>query len=250
MSEEVQWILITVVGFIAGFVNTLAGGGSIITLPAMILVGLDPTVANATNRLGIVLSAVSAAAGFKSKKVSVLPFSLYVGIAATIGAVFGAMIAVEFDKKLFNRVLALLMIVIVVLMVLQPRMKRVIDQEFLTGKPLWITLIVFLILGVYGGFINAGMGLLMILWLNIFNGMNLIRTNATKVLVTAIYTSAALVVFIWNDLIDWFIGLLLAFGNMIGGWMAARLSVKKGEGFIRSALVVMVVLMAIRLWFF
>lgn len=250
MSEEVQWILITVVGFIAGFVNTLAGGGSIITLPAMILVGLDPTVANATNRLGIVLSAVSAAAGFKSKKVSVMPFSLYVGIAATIGAIFGAMIAVEFDKKLFNRVLAIIMIVIVVLMVLQPRMKRVMDQEYLTGKPLWITLIVFLILGVYGGFINAGMGLLMILWLNIFNGMNLIRTNATKVLVTAIYTSAALVVFIWNDLIDWFIGLLLAFGNMVGGWIAARLSVKKGEGFIRSALVVMVVLMAIRLWFF
>jgi uncharacterized protein len=250
MSEELQWILITVVGFIAGFVNTLAGGGSIITLPAMILVGLDPTVANATNRLGIVLSAVSAAAGFKSKKVSVLPFSLYVGVAATIGAVFGAMIAVEFDKKLFNRVLAIIMIVIVVLMLLQPRIKRVMDQEYLTGKPLWITLIVFLILGVYGGFINAGMGLLMILWLNIFNGMNLIRTNATKVLVTAIYTSAALVVFIWNDLIDWFIGLLLAFGNMVGGWMAARLSVKKGEGFIRSALVVMVVLMAIRLWFF
>ena len=250
MSEELQWILITVVGFIAGFVNTLAGGGSIITLPAMILVGLDPTVANATNRLGIVLYAVSAAAGFKSKKVSVLPFSLYVGVAATIGAVFGAMIAVEFDKKLFNRVLAIIMIVIVVLMLLQPRIKRVMDQEYLTGKPLWITLIVFLILGVYGGFINAGMGLLMILWLNIFNGMNLIRTNATKVLVTAIYTSAALVVFIWNDLIDWFIGLLLAFGNMVGGWMAARLSVKKGEGFIRSALVVMVVLMAIRLWFF
>lgn len=250
MSEELQWILITVVGFIAGFVNTLAGGGSIITLPAMILVGLDPTVANATNRLGIVLSAVSAAAGFKSKKVSVLPFSLYVGIAATIGAVFGAMIAVEFDKKLFNRVLAIIMIVIVVLMLLQPRIKRVMDQEYLTGEPLWITLIVFLILGVYGGFINAGMGLLMILWLNIFNGMNLIRTNATKVLVTAIYTSAALVVFIWNDLIDWFIGLLLAFGNMVGGWLAARLSVKKGEGFIRSALVVMVVLMAIRLWFF
>ena len=250
MSEELQWILITVVGFISGFVNTLAGGGSIITLPAMILVGLDPTVANATNRLGIVLSAVSAAAGFKSKKVSVLPFSLYVGVAATIGAVFGAMIAVEFDKKLFNRVLAIIMIVIVVLMLLQPRIKRVMDQEYLTGKPLWITLIVFLILGVYGGFINAGMGLLMILWLNIFNGMNLIRTNATKVLVTAIYTSAALVVFIWNDLIDWFIGLLLAFGNMVGGWMAARLSVKKGEGFIRSALVVMVVLMAIRLWFF
>ncbi|MFM1808245.1 MAG: hypothetical protein RLZZ242_970 [Bacteroidota bacterium] len=250
MSEALQWTLITVVGFIAGFINTLAGGGSILTLPAMILVGLDPTVANATNRLGIVLSAFSAAAGFKSKKVSVMPFSLYIGLAATIGAVLGAMIAVDFDKKLFNRVLAIIMILIVALMAVQPRIKKVIDQERLTGKSLWLSLIVFLVLGVYGGFINAGMGLLMILWLNIFNGMNLIRTNATKVLVTAIYTSAALVVFIWNDLIDWFIGLLLAFGNMVGGWMAARLSVRKGEGFIRTALIIMVVLMAIRLWFF
>jgi uncharacterized membrane protein YfcA len=250
MTEELQWLLITVVGFIAGFVNTLAGGGSIITLPAMILVGLDPTVANATNRLGIMLSALSAAAGFKSKKVSVMPFSLYLGLAATIGAVIGAMIAVEFDKRLFNKVLAIIMIIIVVLMILQPRIKRAISVERLSGKPLWFTLMIFLLLGVYGGFINAGMGLLMILWLNLFNGLDLIRTNATKVLVTAIYTSAALAVFIWNDLIDWIIGLLLAFGNMVGGWIAARLSVKKGEGFIRAALLVMVILMAVKLWFF
>jgi uncharacterized membrane protein YfcA len=250
MTEELQWLLITVVGFIAGFVNTLAGGGSIITLPAMILVGLDPTVANATNRLGIMLSALSAAAGFKSKKVSVLPFSLYLGLAATIGAVIGAMIAVEFDKRLFNKVLAIIMIIIVVLMILQPRIKRAISVERLSGKPLWFTLMIFLLLGVYGGFINAGMGLLMILWLNLFNGLDLIRTNSTKVLVTAIYTSAALTVFIWNDLIDWLIGLLLAFGNMVGGWIAARLSVKKGEGFIRAALLVIVILMAVKLWFF
>jgi uncharacterized membrane protein YfcA len=250
MTEELQWLLITVVGFIAGFVNTLAGGGSIITLPAMILVGLDPTVANATNRLGIMLSALSAAAGFKSKKVSVMPFSLYLGLAATIGAVIGAMIAVEFDKRLFNKVLAIIMIIIVVLMILQPRIKRAISVERLSGKPLWFTLMIFLLLGVYGGFINAGMGLLMILWLNLFNGLDLIRTNATKVLVTAIYTSAALAVFIWNDLIDWLIGLLLAIGNLVGGWIAARLSVKKGEGFIRAALLVMVILMAVKLWFF
>ena len=250
MVEELQWLLITVVGFIAGFVNTVAGGGSIITLPAMILVGLDPTVANATNRLGIMLSALSAAAGFKSKKVSVMPFSLYLGLAATIGAVFGAMIVVEFDKSLFNKVLAIIMIIIVVLMILQPRIKRAVSIERLNGKPLWLTLVVFLLLGVYGGFINAGMGLLMILWLNLFNGLNLIRTNATKMLVTAIYTSAALAIFIWNDMIDWLIGLLLAFGNMVGGWIAARLSVKKGEGFIRASLFVMVVLMAVKLWFF
>jgi uncharacterized membrane protein YfcA len=250
VTEELQWLLITVVGFIAGFVNTLAGGGSIITLPAMILVGLDPTVANATNRLGIMLSALSAAAGFKSKKVSVLPFSLYLGLAATIGAVIGAMIAVEFDKRLFNKVLAIIMIIIVVLMILQPRIKRAISVERLSGKPLWFTLMIFLLLGVYGGFINAGMGLLMILWLNLFNGLDLIRTNATKVLVTAIYTSAALAVFIWNDLIDWLIGLLLAIGNLVGGWIASRLSVKKGEGFIRAALLVMVILMAVKLWFY
>jgi uncharacterized membrane protein YfcA len=94
------------------------------------------------------------------------------------------------------------------------------------------------------------MGLIMMIWLNYFNKMDLIRTNATKVLVAGIYTIGAIVVFLLNDLIDWKIGLLLAFGNMVGGWTSARLSVKKGEGFVKAGMMVMVIIMAIKLWFF
>jgi hypothetical protein len=90
----------------------------------------------------------------------------------------------------------------------------------------------------------------MMIWLNYFNKMDLIRTNATKVLVAGIYTVAAIVVFLVNDLIDWKIGLLLALGNMVGGWISARLSVKKGEGFVKAGMMVMVIIMAIKLWFF
>jgi uncharacterized protein len=250
MSEELIWILMIAVGFIAGFINTVAGGASILTLPAMILIGLDPTVANATNRIGIAISAFSAGAGYQSKMVNTLPFSLYLGIASTLGAIIGARIAVDFDKGAFNRVLAVIMIIIVALMVFKPKMDVSTIAEKITGKSLWISLVAFFFFGIYGGFINAGMGLVMMIWLNYFNKMDLIRTNATKVLVAGIYTIGAIVVFLVNDLIDWKIGLLLAFGNMLGGWFSSRLSVKKGEGFIKATMVIMVIIMAVQLWFF
>jgi uncharacterized membrane protein YfcA len=250
MEEQVIWVLMVVVGFIAGFINTIAGGASVLTLPAMILIGLDPTIANGTNRLGIAISAFSASAGYQSKKINTFPFSIYLGLSATIGSVIGAMIAVDFDKGMFNRVLAVIMIIIVLLMILKPKMDVTNIAEQLSGKRLWISIAAFFVFGIYGGFINAGMGLIMMIWLNYFNKMDLIRTNATKVLVAGIYTVAAIVVFLVNDLIDWKIGLLLALGNMVGGWISARLSVKKGEGFVKAGMMVMVIIMAIKLWFF
>ena len=216
----------------------------------MILIGLDPAIANGTNRLGIAISAFSASAGYQSKKVNTFPFSIYLGLSATIGSVIGAMIAVDFDKGMFNRVLAVIMIIIVSLMIFKPKMDVTDIAEQLSGKRLWISIAAFFVFGIYGGFINAGMGLIMMIWLNYFNKMDLIRTNATKVLVAGIYTVAAIVVFFVNDLIDWKIGLLLALGNMVGGWISARLSVKKGEGFVKAGMMVMVIIMAIKLWFF
>ena len=79
MEEQLIWILMVVVGFMAGFINTIAGGASVLTLPAMILIGLDPTIANGTNRLGIAISAFSCSAGYQSKKINTFPFSIYVG---------------------------------------------------------------------------------------------------------------------------------------------------------------------------
>ncbi|WP_088341036.1 sulfite exporter TauE/SafE family protein [Robiginitalea sediminis] len=250
MEAWYHYALLVVVGFVVGFINTVAGGASLISLPVLIFLGLPPAVANGTNRVAIVLQTATAVAGFRSKGVSTFPFNVYLGISALLGSLIGASIAVDIKGETFNRILAIIMVAVVVLIVFKPRINVAELQERITGKYLWIGCVAFFFVGIYGGFINAGIGFVIILFLHYVNRMNLVRVNATKVAVVFIYTLAALAVFIWNDKVIWQVGLVLAVGNMLGAWFSSRISVKKGDGFIKIFLVVMVLAMAVRLWFF
>ncbi|SHG26445.1 sulfite exporter TauE/SafE family protein [Flagellimonas flava] len=250
MDQWWHYVLLVVVGFAVGFINTIAGGGSLLSLPTLIFLGLPPAVANGTNRVAIVIQTAMATAGFKSKGISTYPFNLYLGISAFLGAIIGARIAVDIKGETFNRILAIVMLAVVLIIIFKPKMKLMEMQERLTGKYLWWSVIVFFFFGIYGGFINAGLGFLMILFMHFVNRMNLVRVNATKVVVVFVYMLSALAVFAFNDKVDWKLGFILAIGNGTGAWVASRFSVKKGDGFIKSFLVVMVVVMAIKLWFF
>ena len=243
-------LLLVLVGFIAGFVNTIAGGGSLLTLPTLIFLGLPPTIANATNRIGIFLQSFTGAAGFRSKGISTFPFSIYCGASALIGSLIGAQIAIDIKGNTFNKILAVVMILVVVLIVFKRRFGAVKLWERLRGKHLIISIITFFFFGIYGGFINAGIGFVLLLFLQYFNGMSLVKANATKVTIVCIYTGAAIVFFAINDKINWTYGFLLAFGNIVGAWISSRLAVKKGDGYIKVFLVVIVSLMAVKLWFF
>jgi len=245
-----HYILLVAVGFAVGFINTLAGGGSLLSLPVLIFLGLPPSVANGTNRVAIAFQTAMATAGFKSKGVSTYPFNVYLGISALLGAIVGAKIAVDIKGETFNRILAIVMIVVVLIIIFKPKIEVKDLVERTTGKYLWIGIIAFFFFGIYGGFINAGLGFIIILFLHYINHMTLVRTNATKVAVVFTYTLAALAVFALNDKINWGVGLILAIGNGTGAWIASRFSVKKGDGFIKTFLVIMVVAMAIKLWFF
>jgi len=250
MEEWYHYLLLIVVGFAVGFINTVAGGGSLLSLPVLIFLGLPPAVANGTNRVAIVVQTAMATAGFKSKGVSTFPFNIYLGISALLGAIIGARIAVDVDGEAFNRILAIVMLSVVLIIIFKPKIKITDLKERLTGKYLWFGIVVFFFFGIYGGFINAGLGFLMLLFLNHVNRMTLVRANATKVVVVFTYMLSALVVFAFNDKVVWFVGLVLAIGNGSGAWVASRFSVKKGDGFIKTFLVVMVTIMAIKLWFF
>ncbi|MBT8287553.1 MAG: sulfite exporter TauE/SafE family protein [Flavobacteriaceae bacterium] len=252
LLAELDWnlLILLLAGFVAGFVNVIAGGGSLITLPALIFLGLPPAVANGTNRLGILLQTTSAVAGFRSKGINTFPFSLYGGLVAVVGSIIGAKIAVDIKGDLFNKILAIVMIVVVAIIVLKPKVKADQWLERTDGKYFWISMISLFFIGIYGGFINAGVGFILILLLSMVNRMSLVKANATKVTIVFIYTLAAFLVFVFNDKVSWIHGLFLAIGNGTGAWISSRLSVKRGDGFIRIFLIVMVSLMAIKLWFF
>ena len=249
METLFQSFFLVIVGFLAGIINTLAGGGSLFTLPVLILFGLPPTVANGTNRIAIIIQSLSGTLGYKSKGISSFPFNIYLGISSSIGALIGAYIAIDFDEILFNKVLAIIMVLFGILILFRKKNIKLELTERLEGKYLFWTIIGFFFIGIYGGFINAGIGIVIMLILNRYNNMTLVKTNATKVAVVLIYSLVAFAIFATNGAIDWKYGTLLAFGTIFGAWFASRWSVRKGDRVIRFALIISVSLMSIKLWF-
>lgn len=242
--------IILVTGFVAGFINVIAGGGSLLALPVLIFLGLPPAIANATNRVAIFIQNISGVFGFKSKGISAFPYSLWLGLSALVGAVIGAKIAVEIEGELFNRILAIVMIVVILITVFKPTQKSAANEELMSTKNQWIGVFVFFFIGIYGGFIQAGVGFFIIAALTSINRFSLVKTNSAKVFIILVYTLAALTVFIIEDKINWIYGFILAIGNASGAWIGSRWSVNKGDKYIKVFLVITIIAFAIKLWFF
>ena len=234
-------------GIAAGFLNTVAFGGSLIALPVLIFLGLPTAVANGTNRIAIFFQNFSAIMGFRRKGVSDFGYSILLAIPAVIGAVIGAIIATDIKDAVFNLILAVVMITMLVLTLINPteRLKNRIESRDKRSKI--IAMVVFFFIGIYGGFIQAGVGLLIITALRLLTGMDLVRTNAIKVLVIFCYTVVALGIFIMEKQVDWALGVTLAIGNATGAWLGSHWAVEKGDKWIRVVLIVAVLAFAIRL---
>ena len=242
--------LLIVTGLVAGFINTVAGGGSLLSLPILIFMGLPPAVANASNRVAIFSQNIFGVLGFRSKGVSAYPYSLYLGISAFFGAILGAKISVNLDDELFNRIIAVIMVLVVFAIVFGKKGSGRVEDERMDRKSVIAGIVAFFFVGIYGGFIQAGVGFIIMAALTGINRFTLVKTNSAKVLVVFIYTLSSLGVFILEGVIDWKYGLTLAVGNSAGAWIASRWSVKKGDKWIKRFLVVMVIALALKLWFF
>jgi uncharacterized membrane protein YfcA len=250
METLFEGILLVVVGFFAGIINTLAGGGSLFTLPVLIFLGLPPAIANGTNRIAIVVQSLGGTFGYRSKGIHTFPFPIYLGISASIGAVIGAQIALKVDGALFNRILAVIMLIVGFLILIRRKSLAMNLPERLKGKYLFYSILGFFLIGIYGGFINAGIGIVIMLFLNRLNRLSLVKTNATKVLVVMIYSAVSLALFAYNDAVNWKLGSLMALGTLFGALWASRWSVEKEDRVIRVAMLVTIFIMAIKLWFF
>lgn len=246
----IEALILLGVGLFTGVINTLAGGGSLITLPLFIFMGLPSSEANATNRIGVFLQSLVAVGGFKSKGVSVFPYAFYVSITAVIGCIIGAYFAIDIKGPLFNKILAVVMVIVIILTVLKPYLAHKGTLEIFTPRRKLLTIVLFFFVGLYGGFIQAGVGFLIIATLTGVHGFNMAKTNSIKSFVIVCYTLVALGIFWWEDQIRWDYGLTLAAGNSAGGWIASRWSVGIDDKWIRLILIVTVVGLAIKLWFF
>lgn len=238
-----------VAGAIAGVMNTVGGGGSVITLPILMFAGLPADTANATNRIGIIAQNAVAVHGFRKAGVRGSRLGLRLVIATSIGAVVGAALAVAIDDRTFRTVLGVLMLFLLPLIVFRPKPHLLKDGappdpwEPLTLWPRVGLLASFFVLGIYGGFIQAGMGLMVLFVLGWFLRMDLVRANYIKLLVLLGPQVFALATFLVRGVeIDLAAGLLMALGQMAGAKAGTWVAIKKGENVIVAILAVSILL--------
>ncbi len=244
-----QLPVLFLVGIVAGILNVLAGGGSLLTLPLLIFMGLPSAVANGTNRIAILFQNCFAIRGFRKRGVMPFDLALLCTPPALIGSWVGANFAVSLDDQMFNRILALIMFGVMAFTAVDPMKRFRRDDVTFSFRRKVALVITFFGVGVYGGFVQAGVGFLIITAL-LVHGLDLVRINAIKVFVVFVYTFVALWVFVSYGQIDYVLGVSLAAGNSIGGAIAPRLAVAKGHDWIKKVVTVTVLVFALKLLIF
>ena len=247
-ADIVTPLLLFGAGFIAGTLNSIAGGGSLLTLPLLIFVGLPPTVANATNRIAIFVGGIGATHSFGRR--GLIP-GTWLKLAlppALLGVALGTWAAVHIGDVAFERILAVILVMAAAWMVWHPvEPPEQGDALPPTGKKRWLLAGGFFVLGIYSGFVQAGIGFLFLALLS-WQGLDLIRSNALKAPLILAFTGSAIALFAFTGLLDWVAGFNLAAGQFFGAKLGVHLQVLKGQAWVRNVLTVAIVVFAIRLF--
>jgi hypothetical protein len=235
-------VLLVAGGLAAGVVNTLAGGGSLLTVPLLVLAGVPGNVANGSNRIGILASNASATAAFRRLGVSGLSRTLPVLVPVAVGSLVGALLVARLADETFERAFGVLMVPLLLLS-LRPPVSKPAERRVWSGP---FTVLVFLAIGLYGGAFQAGIGLLLMVALS-RSGMDPVVANSVKVVVIMVVTVTALPLFIAGGRVAWGPAMVLAAGFAVGGVLGARLTVTRGASLIRPVMVAAVLALAGRL---
>lgn len=207
--------------FLAGAINTLAGNGSIITLSILTdLIGLPPNVANGTNRVGIFFQSAGSAGGFAKNRLLDLKRSGFVVFWTVIGSVAGVYCAVIVSNEQFLGIFKYLMILMLIVVLVKPE-RWLIDTDIKVGISKWLSIPIFIGLGFYGGFIQMGMGIFFLAVLVLISKYSLMEANAIKTIVIFLYTSIVLMIFSVKGFVNWEVGIIMAIGQTLGGYLTA-----------------------------
>lgn len=248
--SSVNYLLLVLAGLLAGFINTLAGSGSLITLPLLMFMGFPAHVANGTNRISVLLQSLTGTLGFRKGKQLELKTGLWLAIPTIAGSLAGAIFAVEINETLMERAIGFLLIVMFFLILFKPDVWLKGKQEAKQRQNHLLNTILFFLIGFYGGFIQAGVGFFLLGGLVLGKGFDLVKANALKNLLVFLFTPFALAVFIINQQVNYTAGFILAAGSVIGAWLATKIAVERGTVFVRYVLLVAILGSAVKLIFF
>jgi uncharacterized membrane protein YfcA len=245
VDGPLAYVTLIAAGVVASILNVVAGGGSFLTLPILIFLGLPSVVANGTNRVGVLMQNASAIWGFHSARVLDWRWALTASTPALAGSAIGTWAALYVGDELFRRILAIVMVAITVATLFAPDPR---PEAAARSSRSWVVAVGFFFVGVYGGFLQAGVGFL-VLAITTWSGLDLVRGNAIKVVSVLLVTVLSLVIFAMNGSIHWPMGLALGIGNTIGGLIGVRLAVSKGHRWLKGVVTTTIIAFAIRLWF-
>lgn len=242
--------LLVLTGFVAGFINTLAGAGSVLSLAVLNLAGLPLDVANGTKRVAILFQTLVGVNRFQKQGKLQAREHLNIILPSVAGAIIGAQLIGQVTDIFFRRSVGVCMAVVLFLLLFNPQRWIEGNLERLKKRAGPGRMIAFFLIGVYGGYIQVGVGVFMLSALVLVEGLDLVRANAIKILLALCFTVPALLIFVVNGQVRWDLGLALAAGSMLGAWAATYEAAKRGAPFIRKLLLVVVSVAAIQYLFF
>lgn len=228
-------------GVFIGFVNIVSAGGSLLTIPILIFMGLPPVTANGTNRISIIIQNLFAIIKLKDIIRNRWKQCLLLSVPAVIGSLYGAKIAINISDDTFNHTLIIIIILMIILIIFKPQKYLSISVYKSEKIKLLLLIISFLGIGIYGGFIQAGVGFLFIIVLSIiYPKMSLLEIHTIKTFVITLYLSISTVVYIVHGYIDWKYALYLSIGTAIGGYLGGRFALKVPERILQIVLIIIV----------
>ncbi len=234
-------VLILAGGLFAGVVNSMAGGGSLLTVPLLALAGVEGLLANGTNRVAVLIQSGSAGVGFARKGAVTWAQVRPILAAVVAGGLVGSFVVSGLDDEVFERVFGLLMLPLLGLSLWKPKAEKAAEPW-----PMWLTTVVFFGIGIYAGAIQAGVGLILVLVLSRV-GYDLVTANAIKVWAVVAVSIVACVVFITKDQVRWGPALVLSVGTGLGGYLGSQIAVEGGDRIIKPVLVVSVLALSGRM---
>ncbi len=247
-------IVIITAAIIAGGINSIAGGGTLISFPALIWIGRDPIVANATNAVALWPGSLAGAWGFRRELASVPRWLFLLIIPTLAGTTVGALLLLRTPVDTFARIVPFLILGATLLLAGQELITRkfgFIGKAHTNPTPLWVTgvMIFQFLVGVYGGYFGAGMGILMLAALGLIGLTDVHQMNGLKNLLSICINALAAVYFSIAGVVMWRDVLLMSIGAIVGGYFGARFARRLGRKFVRRAVVVIGVVMSISLFF-